>query len=214
MWKRYADPDYSARWSTSNAGNAATIAEQELVLDAPIRRWSPTVSTVLLVGCGRSTLLPSTLADATNIGVDLPLERARRARVGDHTAAVICGDGVALPIRSGSFGAVVLSTVFSSVLEPLIRVRLARECDRVLRAGGAVSWHDMQLPNPANRSIAPLTRRQITELFPDFEASWKSLSGLPALARRLGDAATTAYPWLARVAVVRSHHAGVLVKPT
>ena len=55
--------------------------------------------------------------------------------------------------------------------------------------------------------------RDWTELFPSYRAEVRSLTVAPPLARRLGGATGTLYPLLARVPLVRSHLAGVLVKP-
>lgn len=214
VYQKYADPRYSERWSAGNSGNAAIIAERSGVLEALVRGWRQSVGTVLDVGCGSATLLPPTLTTAHRTGVDLLLERVQHAADLGSTDAVMCADGTALPIRTASFEAVVLSTVFSSVLDPAVRRLLAAECSRVLTPGGAVIWYDMRLPNPRNSDIASMTRREVAELFVGFDHRWKSLTVLPPLTRRLGRTTGVLYPWLSRVPALRTHLAGVFVKPT
>lgn len=213
VYARYIDSDYGRRWSGDNPGNAAIVDERERVLQRLGTDWRPAASTVLDLGCGNSTLLPPMFADAYRVGIDILLERVVRARDDNAARELLCGDGAALPFRSESFEAVVLSTVLSSVPEPEVRRRIASECARVLVPGGAIIWYDMRLANPGNRNTAPLHRRDVQRLFPDFQSRWRSLTVLPPLARRLGGSTTGLYPWLARIPVLRSHLAGVLIKP-
>lgn len=214
VYTRYADSEYRSRWSAENPGNAAIVSERERVLERLTLDWKSGAATVLDLGCGNTTVLPPVLSRSRRVGIDILFERVVRARTDDDSRVLVCGDGAALPLRSASFEAVVLSTVLSSVPEPDIRTQIASECARVLVPGGAVIWYDMRFSNPKNRHTAPLRRRDVERLFPDFEATWRSLTVLPPLACRLGESTSSLYPRLARIPLLRSHLAGVLVKPT
>src|SRR5690606_16237729 len=100
-------------------------------------------------------------------------------------------------------------TVFSSIPDPSIRRNLADEIRRVLRPGGAVLWYDMRLPSP-NRSVRPLGRSDVAELFPGMAVRLESTTVLPPLARRLGDQDRRLYPLLRTLPPLRSHLFGVI----
>ena len=215
VYARYAEDDYSARWSGDNPGNRALVAERESTLEHLLSAWQPSSGalTLLDLGCGSSTLLPPGLARARRIGMDLLFERVSASRATDPDQNLLCADGAQLPFQRETFDIIVMSTVLSSVRERKIRELIASECTRVLRHGGAVLWYDMRLPNPLNPSTSPLRRRTVERLFPSLEPSWASLTLLPPLARRLGPTTDRAYPALARLPFLRSHLAGLLVKP-
>ena len=208
-------PTTDARWSGENPGNQALVAEREDALDRLLSGWHRPAHelTLLDLGCGSATLLPPRLAGARRIGMDLLFERVHASRTNDPDQNLLCADGAHLPFRAESFDVVVLSTVLSSVRERMVRECIAVECTRVLCDGGAILWYDMRLPNPLNRSTSPLGRRTVEALFPSFDPSWRSVTLLPPLARRLGPVTNTTYPALAHLPFLRSHLAGLLVKP-
>lgn len=175
-------------------------------------RWGHELGTVVEVGAGEGVNLrwAGEVGAARLIGIDLLEDRAvEAARRGTPVAVA---DGRYLPLASGAADTVIVATLFSSVLAPADRERLAMEVARVLRPGGALLFYDFDRPSPFNRDVRPVTRKGVTALFPGWSASFRRTTLAPPLARRLvwhpaARAALTLMPML------RTHLAGVLVRP-
>jgi hypothetical protein len=101
-------------------------------------------------------------------------------------------------------------TVFSSIIDPTMARNVARSMSRVLDRNGAVIWYDLRYPNPWNHHLKAITKRRIRRLFPSCAMALESVTLLPPLARRLGRSTNQAYPLLASIPVLRSHHVGLL----
>ncbi|MBI4934929.1 MAG: methyltransferase domain-containing protein [Actinobacteria bacterium] len=206
------DPAYRQRWSLENPGNALAFEERKRLLDNLVEGRVPGPSVVLDLGCGSLSALPKDLARSTLIGVDLLFGRLHELEPG-HAAALVNADGCMLPLRSGSVDVVVMSVMLSSVLDGGARRQICAEVDRVLSPGGLVVWYDFRYPSPGNRATKRVGRRQLTELFPGYSVTIRSVTVLPPVARALGDHAEVWYPRLRAVPALRSHLAGTLTKP-
>ncbi len=199
-------------WSDRNPGNGRIIGGFYASLDAELERTglAPDAGRRLLdVGCGQGDLLArlrdrGAPADAL-IGVDLLPERiaAGTARFPDLDLQV--ADARRLPLADAAVDVVVLSTVFSSILDPDIRSRVARECLRVLRPGGAVLCYDARTPNPRNDAVHAIGRAELRRLFPGCTVETRSLTLIPPLARRLGPATDALYGPLSAAPFLRTH---------
>jgi SAM-dependent methyltransferase len=143
-------------------------------------------------------------------GVDLLADRAAEAT--RRGTLVLVADGRSLPFASGAADSVIASTLFSSVLAPADRRRVAGEIARVLRPGGALLFYDFDRPSPSNRDVRPVTRREVRELFPGWPATFRRTTLAPPVARRLlwHPAVRTL---LELVPLLRTHLAAVLVRP-
>jgi SAM-dependent methyltransferase len=119
-------------------------------------------------------------------------------------AADVAPDGT-LPAPDASASAVVLSLVLSELPSPLARAHVARECCRALRPDGLIVCWDARLPNPRNRSVGSVGRREIARLFPDGRIDSASLTLVPPLARRLGSTAPFVYSAFESLPALRSH---------
>lgn len=217
VYSDYERAQVQQRWDRTNPGNAEIVSEQVDVIAQLLRRAGVTSATSIMdLGAGSASTIPLLTAfrqGSVLISVDILENRVRQAAdVGEHDAYVV-GDGSKLPFRSSSFQAVGLFTVLSSILSSVISERLASEVNRVLVPGGALLFYDMRVPNPSNSNLRHLRAREWSAMFPDYEAHVRSLTLLPPLARRLGRATKSAYPALARLPFLRTHLAGVLVKP-
>ena len=192
------------RWDNEAAGNRCIIAERHEAISRVLSaRGAP--KRVLEIGCGGGTVigqLRDALDDETEIfGVDLLADRLAHAL---QAAPVAQADGRTLPFRSDAFDLVVVFTVFSSILDQTIRMGLAREIARVLAPSGTILWYDMRYLSP-NRSVQPLGRTAIQQLFPGSTVQTSSLTVLPPLARWLGESDRRLYPALSRMPFLRSH---------
>lgn len=170
----------------------------------------------LEIGYGRlgwlADLLSWGVAEASLHGVELDAERAAESRRLLPAADLRTGDASQLPFDDESFGLVVASTVFTSVLDEGMRRSIASEIERTLRPGGALLWYDFRFNSPRNPNVRGIGRRELRALFPHLEGEIRSLTLAPPLARLIA-------PWSFRAAVVlgglpplRSHLIAVLRK--
>lgn len=172
---------------------------------------------ILDVGCGSGAVLASLAglgAEARDLyGVDLLADRIESARRMWPGMNFRSGNAERLDFPDASFDLVLLFTVFSSIASDAVAHRVATEVARILRPGGALLWYDMRYSNPQNPHIRGITRRHLSEFFPDWTMALRSMTLLPPLARRLGPLTTVLYPVLAAVPPLRTHYLGVLAKP-
>jgi hypothetical protein len=106
----------------------------------------------------------------------------------------------------------VLFTVFTSILDPKMATNIAGEIARVLRPSAAILWYDFRFNNPFNHHVRGMTRKSISQLFPEFHFQLKPITLLPPLARRMGPMTHFFYPPLARLPFLRTHYLGLLTK--
>jgi SAM-dependent methyltransferase len=64
-----------------------------------------------------------------------------------------------------SFDIVFQSTVFTSVLNPDFKVKLADKMWSLLKPGGIILWYDFAFDNPRNKDVKGIKRYEITRLF-------------------------------------------------
>lgn len=206
------------RWGAGNPGNVAMDRERDAAMAARLRPLQPLAGRRILdVGCGMGAYLGALIAlgslPARTVGIDLLPERLAVARRQQPGIPLLCGDAARLGLRDGTFDLVLAFTLFSSILDPAIRIAIAREIARVLRPGGFVLWYDLRFDSPANPNVRGLPLREVRELFPGFRPSLTTLTLLPPLARRLGPVTRLLYPLLAGVPFLRSHLFGLLQAP-
>ena len=215
-----SSPDVAARWSMDNPGNRAIITERDNRILALLRRGGLvplTSARILDVGCGEGRTLGTLRswgAEARNLaGIDLLPTSIDGARLMQPDVEFLCGNAADLPFADGSFDLVVVSTVFSSILEPGLAKAISDSITRVLRPGGSVLLYDFRYRNPSNKHVHGVGRAEIAALFPGFVANLELVTLLPPLARRLGPLTPALYPVLAAIPRLRTHHVGLLEKP-
>ena len=146
-------------------------------------------------------------------GIELDAARACEAQRALPSADLRVGDATSMPWDSSFFDLVVVSTVFTSILDPQVRRSVAAEIIRVTRPGGAVLWYDFAVNNPRNQSVRKVGRKELTLFFPHFKQHIKSVTLAPPLARLLAKRSWTIATLLAAVPLVRTHLLAVLIKP-
>src|SRR5688572_23414900 len=108
---------------------------------------------LLEIGCGSGKILQEFLnfgMPARNLyGLDLLINRLSQAHDQLPVSQLINADGQGTPFRSGSFDLVTQYTALSSILDTIIRDRVAAEMLRILNPGGFIIWYDFWL-NPVN----------------------------------------------------------------
>lgn len=207
------------RWSKANRGYAALADERrealaDAVADALHALPDPAV---LDLGCGDGadqSLLAEALGDrGTLAGVELRFDALVSAR-DENAGRLLNANAMQLPFANATFDLVLMATMLSSVLDDDIRHGIAAEVDRVLKPGGRVLVYDMRYPNPQNREVRPITKRELASLFPRLVADSRSLSVIPQLSRALPEElAAGLYAAARRVPALRSHRLTVLRKP-
>ena len=104
---------------------------------------------ILDVGCGSGGILRFLIslgASPENLcGLDLMPYRIEKARsISPPQIDWRVGNAEALPYPSQTFDVVSQFTVFSSILDEQVRMRVAREMMRVLKPRGYILWYDMR----------------------------------------------------------------------
>ncbi len=209
------------KYSWLNAGNLVNHQEQQRFVASALSVHCPDVTKIRLldVGCGGGTwirefilfgMLPENL-----FGVDVLPERAAEARrLSPSAVTFVEGNAARLPFPDDSFDIVFQSTVFSSVLDPIVRQKIASEMLRVLLPGGLVLWYDFHANIPGNRFVVGIRRREIHALFPSCRIELRRLTLLPPLARILGPISPVLVMALAAPKVLCTHYFGIFEKPT
>jgi ubiquinone/menaquinone biosynthesis C-methylase UbiE len=143
-------------------------------------------------------------------GIDMLPQRIHLARVALPEAKLVVGSADKLPFPEKFFDVVLVSTLFSSILNRNLAESIARELMRVARPGGTVIVYDVRLPNLTNPNTRSVSQRSLRRLFPNTSLSTESLTLLPPLARRLGSRAPKLYGPMERVPFLRSHNLALI----
>lgn len=157
-------------------------------------------------------LLSWGLREADLHGIELDAGRAGVAQQALPSADLRVGDATALPWESASFRLVVVSTVFSSVLDPVVCNLLAREIERVIAPGGGLLFYDFAVNNPANDQVRGVPRGEILRLFPDLRGEVRAVTLAPPLARAIVPWSWTLATCLEAAPFLRTHLVAVLKK--
>ena len=221
VYREYGERGWrKTKWAVTNRGNQAIRQERERKLEQLLRctGFFPLGNgRILDVGCGTGETLAGFEAWGAKpenlFGVDLLPDRIRRAKENFPDITFQEANAEALPFGNGFFDLVALFTVFTSIRDPQMARNVSREINRILRPGGAVVWYDFRINNPFNQHVRGISRQGVLTLFPEYNTRLMSVTVLPPLARRVGWLTGLLYPCFAALPFLRSHYAGVLVKP-
>ena len=167
----------------------------------------PVGAAILDVGCGSGADLQRIAEHFIHLrpvlhGVDLVPDRIERARSLLPQAELQVAGGEQLEYEDGFFDLILVSTVFSSILDVGLARSVAQEMTRVARDDALILCYDMRYPNPWNRHVRAIRRTDLHELFPESRIRLTSLTLLPPLARLAG----AAYRPLHAVSLLHSHY--------
>ncbi len=170
----------------------------------------------LEVGCGRlgwlGDLISWGVRETSLAGIELDAARVAEAGGALPSADVRVADAREMPWADGEFRLVIASTVFTSVLEPESRRRMAAEIERVLTPGGALLWYDFRVNNPRNRNVRGIGRRELGSLFPELAGVVRSVTLAPPLTRLVAPWSHWLATTLETVPALRTHLLAVLIK--
>lgn len=128
---------------------------------------------LLDVGCGRMEFLVKCREDfgqagATLAGADLMADRIEQGQRDFPYLELRCTSADQLPWPDGAFDIVHQSMLLTSVLDDVLRRRIAADMARVTRSGGYLLWYDF-VWNPVNRRARGIGLRELRELFPGWQ---------------------------------------------
>lgn len=200
-------------------GNLFMLQERERVMLDLLRkhgRLPLTEQKILEVGCAEGKTLLSFLRYGARpenlIGVDLIEHNIAEARKIAPNVRFEVADGRDLQLGDGSVDLVVTFAVFSSIQSQSVRRSLADEIKRVLHSSGAVLVYDFSITSPVNRDNRPVSRKEIRELFPDYEVDARRVTLAPPLARRLAPRSWLMCELLVKVPLLRTHFIALITK--
>ena len=198
--ERYARRGAAERYSLLQPDVCLTVQERQramLRLFAGLGWRTLADRRLLEVGCGSGGNLLEMLrlgfAPEHLSGVELLPERLEAARRSLPPAVTLLGgDASQLPLPEGQADVVLLSTVFSSLLDDAFQQQLADAVWRAVKPGGGVLWYDFTVNNPRNPDVRGVPVARIRQLFPQGQVRAQRLT----LAPPLGRAAARLHPGL------------------
>jgi SAM-dependent methyltransferase len=168
------------------------------------------------IGCGFGGWLLEFIqwgADPARLaGVDLIPERIGQARRRIPQGDLRVGGAHSLPWTDESFDLVSQFTVFTSILDPLLKQAIAQEMLRILKPDGAILWFDFRVGNPANLNVRGIPAREIGALFAGCEIALEPTVLAPPLSRMIAGRAWPLAEMLYCMPFLRTHYAGLISK--
>lgn len=131
---------------------------------------------------------------------------------GDPDLRLLMAGGSLLPFASASFDLVCQFTMLSSVLDPLLRRRIAAELLRVLRPSGLLLWYDFTV-NPFNHETHGIGLRELRSLFAGARIRAERVTLAPPLARLLAPRSWPAGVLLEQLPWLRTHLLATVRRP-
>ena len=214
----YARREGGARYRWDSAGQLFMMQELEHRMLRALGRHGclPLADRrILEIGCGTGHFLRELVkwgADpALVVGIDLLEERLRQARrLSPPGITFECRNAAATGFTAAAFDLVLQMTVFTSIMSPDLRRRVAAEMLRVLTPKGAIIWYDFRMNNPRNPDVRRVGKGEIRQLFPGCSVRFEAVTLAPPLARALAPHSRTLCAMLNTVPFLRTHYLAVI----
>lgn len=173
---------------------------------------------VLEVGCGSGgnllELIRFGFSPENLIGIDLIKERVDAARrVLPKSVQILTGDALDVSFEPESFDVVLLSTVFSSILDKAIQRKLANRIWSYVKPGGGILWYDFIYDNPKNPDVKGIPAKCLKHLFPQGEITLEKLTLAPPISRAVCIIHPSLYALLNCLSFLRTHILAWIRKP-
>jgi SAM-dependent methyltransferase len=215
--RRHGD---NVRYSLFSSGHLFMMQEREREALALLRHHDLTdlgVKTILEIGCGAGYWLREFIkwgARPENIiGVELIPEYVAEAKLLCPSGIKIkCVSAAKLPFSDETFDLVLQSTVFTSILDPHMKQRIAAEMIRVVKKKGVILWYDYHVNNPWNSDVRGVKKREIHQLFNGCRIDLRRITLAPPLLRLLAPYSWLASYCLAKVPLLCTHYLGLIQK--
>ena len=214
----YSHRNNRARYSAADPAHVLAVREREKrLLELLAERgygWLAK-NRILEIGCGTGHWLRQFVAWGArpeNVsGIDVLAERIEEAR---HSCPagmqLMVQNAAVMSLPDGGFDLVLQSTVFTSILDAHIRVRVAGEMLRVLSPKGMILWYDFCVDNPFNPNVRGVGTTEITQLFPNCRIELEKLTLAPPLGRPLARISQSAYSALSKINMLCTHYLGTI----
>ena len=211
--ERYARRSATERYSLLQPDVWLTVQERQrsmLRLFAGLGWRTLADRRLLEVGCGSGGNLLEMLrlgfAPEHLSGVELLPERLEAARRSLPQAVTLWGgDASQVPLPEGQADVVLLSTVFSSLLDDAFQQQLADVVWRAVKPGGGVLWYDFTVNNPRNPDVRGVPVARIRQLFPQGQVRAQRLTLAPPLGRAVAQVHPGLWSLLNTLPWLRTH---------
>lgn len=126
------------------------------------------------------------IKDENIVAAELLPERA--ATLHEKYPKITVSEGDALQLNfENSFDIVFQSLVFTSILDPDFKKKLAAKMWSMLKPGGIILWYDFKFNNPANTDVKGVGKNEIRSLFAELgEIDFYYVTLAPPVGRRIG----------------------------
>lgn len=208
------------RYHWGSSGHEFGMQERERHTLTLLRRYDcmPLADkTILDVGCGSGAWIQQFIrwgARPENVaGIDVrsePLVRARQAV--PASVRLELGNGAALPFEPAMFDIVLQSTVFTSVLDDVVRQQIASEMLRVLKPNGLILWYDFLVNNPKNPDVRGVPKGEISALFSGCKFDLRRVTLVPPVLRWIAPRSWFLAYALSHVRPFCTHYLGVITR--
>jgi SAM-dependent methyltransferase len=213
---REISPDLYAAWQPSSRFMLERRNRAGAIMLRELGVFPESGNQCLEVGFGNvgwlSELIGWGISESDLHGIELDPARANKAREILPTADLRIGDAVELPWEDRAFQLVVVSTLFTSVLDNDVRRLIADEIVRVLAPGGALLWYDFAYNNPSNPNVRGIKRGEIKKLFRTLRGKIRTVTLAPPLTRLIAPRWWTLATFLEAIPLLRTHLIAVLIK--
>jgi ubiquinone/menaquinone biosynthesis C-methylase UbiE len=207
------------RYSCFNKANLFIIQQRERALIDVLKRFGfsdLSNKKILDVGCGTGGFLREFIkygAKPENLfGIDLLEDRIETGRSLNPNIDFRCGDASNLSYETHFFDIVMQFTVFTSILDPRMKRKMASEMLRVLKKNGTVIWYDYHVDNPKNPDVKGVKKKEIFRLFPNCVVRLRSVTLAPPVARSLVSYSAVLCELLGKIPFLCTHYLGMIQK--
>ncbi len=140
------------------------------------------------------------------VGIDLlPASVEAACERAPRSARIVCGTLARAALEPGSIDLVLVSTVFSSILDRAYARELAEEIWRAVRVGGTILVYDFIVDNPRNADVRGVSIAEIHRYFPSGRLRYERLTLAPPIARIVARIWPPLYTVCAALPFARTH---------